>query len=124
MATLPTFAKTWQFNVNNRVLTSELSGATGQNVHGQMIVLAIKNSLKGFANSPWTVQFSSNCGNNGAGSAASGTAGTAGDLVDRWTIGNTASGANSTNDLNFAAAWSRHSWMVLRQTGILSNYEL
>ena len=120
MASLPTFAKTWQFNVNQRILQSPVSAR----VHEQMILLALKNSLKGFSTNPWIVQYSCNAGVNGAGGANSGAAGTAGDLVDRWTVADTASGANSTNDINKNSGGSRHSWIVLRQTGIATNFEL
>jgi len=115
----PALSKTWQVDANN------VLGANNTNViMWQMILNEIKNELKGFSTSPWTVQYSSNAGNNGAAGAASGAAGAAGDLVDRWVVADQASGANSTNDVNCAAAGSRHSWTVLRQTGIASNYEL
>ena len=115
----PANAKTWQFNVN-QILVAQATNA----IQTQVLLKAIKDTLKGFAQNPWTVQYSSNAGNNGAGSAASGAAGTAGDLVDRWSVADQASGAGSTNDVNFAAAGSRHAWMVLRQTGIATNFEI
>lgn len=119
MPSTPSLVKTWQFDVNQRISQSAVSTT----VHQSDILMAIKDSLIGFASNPWTVQYSSNAGNNGAASAASGAAGVAGDGVDRWAT-SAAQGANTTCDINYQAAGSRHSWIVLRQTGLATNYEI
>src|SRR5260221_1297717 len=111
---MPTFVKTWQFNINQAIASNGTAGVAGQRISDNQVLLALKNSLKGFAQNPWTVQYSSNAGNNGTAGAASGAAGTVGDGVDRWTSAKQDSGAGNTNDLNRAAAGSRHSWFVLR----------
>ena len=115
----PVFAKTWQFDINN-ALPMETSGR----VNAQVLIKTIKDIMKGFSSNPWTVQYSCNAANNGPAAAASGAAGTAGDGVDRWTVANTADGANSTNDVCFNTAGNRHGWFVLRQTGIGTNFEV
>lgn len=95
---LPVPDKTWQFDVNQIMpdLGSQLTS-------GRRLMRTIKNSLVGFGSNPWTVRYSSN----------SAVAGTAGDGVDRWT---------ADTDLVWAAG--NHSWIVLRQTGIATNFEL
>jgi hypothetical protein len=93
---LPTLAKTWQFDINQTITAQGSATATGK-----AIIFALKESLIGFAQNPWTVRGSSN-------SVAAGL-----DSVDRWA--STANIVNSSSD---------HSWIVLRQTGIASNYEV
>lgn len=97
---LPTLAKTWQFNVNQQVLAQGTAQATNQR-----LLRLIKNSLVGFGTNPWQVRYSCD----------SIVAGAAGDLVDRW-----AADANLVGGAPGAA----HSWIVLRQTGIATNFEL
>lgn len=97
---LPTVVKTWQYNVNQ---SSPATGNTSS--EGRQVALLIKNSMIGFASTPWTVRYSCN----------SVTAGTAGDGVDRIT---------TTANIVNAAAGVAHSWIVLRQTGMGLNYEL
>lgn len=97
---LPTLVKTWQFNVNNQVTTQATALITNQTQ-----LLAIKNALIGFATNPWAVRYSCD----------STVAGTAGDGVDRWA---------SIANLVWAAAGTAHSWIILRQTGIATNYDL
>ena len=95
---LPVLERTWQYNVNQTLP----AGATVTENY-QKLLLALKNSLIGFATLPWTVVGSS----NGV------TAGL--DAVDRWvTYTNLVYGNN-------AAA---HSWIVLKQTGLASNFQL
>ena len=99
---LPVLAKTWQFQVNGTLPMLPGSKALIQNT---ALVFAIKNGLVGFGTAPWVVRYSCN----------SVTAGTAGDGVDRWaTVAN----------LVWNNAGAAHSWMVLRQTGIHSTYEI
>lgn len=95
---LPTKAKTWQYNVNQAVALQGSIIATSQRLWR-----TIKNSLVGFATLPWTVRGSSD-------SVAAGM-----DAVDRW-----AADANLVND----TAGNVHSWIVLRQTGIATNFEI
>jgi hypothetical protein len=94
----PALQKTWQFSVNQ-----DLNTLGSYTTDRQRLLRTIKNSLIGFALSPWTVRGSSN-----------GT--TAGmDAVDRW--------VNNT-DLNWNSASSAHSWIVLRQAGLGTNIDL
>jgi len=105
--TMPTNEKTWQWSdsirgvnsYNRRITATGTNSTTLRNAMWEL-----KSFLIGFALNPWVVKGSG----NGAGSAAM-------DNTDRWVapanvIGNTAGNA--------------HSWIVLRQTGIASNFEL
>lgn len=93
---LPVLAKTWQFNKNQAITAQGTSLATSR-----LLMRTLKNGLIGFALLAWAVQGSSN----------SVTA--AMDGVDRWA---------ADTDLVWAAG--AHSWIVLRQTGIATNYEI
>lgn len=95
---LPTLSKTWQYNVNQTVV----AGGSIQ-LTCQALFLTIKNTLKGFGTLPWAVR----------GSSDSATAGM--DAVDRWVTS-----ANLVGGTSGVA----HSWIVLRQTGIATNFEL
>lgn len=97
---LPTLTKTWQFNVDNAIAAQ--GSALADN---RRILRSIKDALIGFATNPWTMRYSCN----------SVTAGTAGDTTDRL-----------TTDANFvwASAGTAHSWFVLRQTGVATNFEV
>ena len=97
---LPTLSKTWQFNVNNQT-TAQGTGLAD----ARKTLRAIKDAMIGFATNPWTVRYSCD----------SVTAGTAGDGVDRW---------SADTNLVWANAGTAHSWIVLRQTGIGTTYEL
>lgn len=101
MATLPTLTKTWQFSVNN---STGLGAGTAIDINRTWI-RTVKDALLAFASSPWTMRYSCN----------SVAAGTAGDGVDRIT---------TNANLVWANAGTAHSWLVLRQTGIATNYEL
>lgn len=96
--TVPTFAKTWQFNVNQVVTATGVASTTSRNA-----LFIIKAALISFATNPWTVRNSV----NGTGAAPAGT--------DTW-LTNTA--------LIGAAPGTNHSWIQLRQTGIATNFEL
>lgn len=118
----PANTKTWQLQINQTVALS--ASAT---VHNQEIANKIKNLLIGFPTLPWTVRYSCNAGI--ASGVNYGAAGVAGDGVDRWAISNavltSAAGVITvSNDVNVAAAATRHSWIVLRQTGIATNFEI
>ncbi len=95
---IPTLAKTWQFDVANRINyqgTVALSNAT--------MLLAVKDAMRNLTFAPWTV----------AGSCDGVTAGM--DTVDRWV---------DTGDIVFAVDAVAHSWIVLKQTGLTSNFQL
>ena len=96
---LPTLNKTWQFSVNNIVAGSATVLTSCQN-----LMFAIKNIMKAFGTSPWTVWGS----NDGQGAGHFGN----GDANDRW--------AASTN-LIWAATGANHSWIVLQQGGLGGN---
>jgi len=98
--TLPALSKTYQFNVGQAITAQGTALATNRR-----ILRTIKNTLIGFGTLPWTVRYSCD----------SVTAGTAGDVTDRWA---------ADSNLVWAAAASAHSWMVLRQTGIATNFEV
>ena len=108
---LPILVKTWQFSVNNTVATN-----ASANVVAAGVMLEIKNLMKGFGTNPWVVRYSSNAG--GSGGSPTGAAGTVGDGVDRWS---TSSDVFSNSANNPAG---RHAWMVMRQTGIATNFEV
>lgn len=93
---LPTKDKTWQYSVNN---TKGASGTVLADT--QQTVLQIKTSLIGFSTLPWTVSGSSN-------SSASSMDGT-----DRW-----------STSTNLVWGTGAHSWIVLRQTGLATKFEL
>jgi hypothetical protein len=97
---LPSLSKTWQFNVNNQVTAQGTALADNRK-----ILRAIKNAMIGFATNAWTVRYSCD----------SSVAGTAGDGVDRWA---------ADSNLVWANAGSAHSWIVLRQAGISSTFEV
>lgn len=97
---LPSVSKTYQFNVGQAITAQGTALATNRR-----ILRTIKNTLIGFGTLPWTVRESCD----------SVTAGSVGDGVDRW---------SSDSNLVWANSGSAHSWMVLRQTGIATNYEI
>jgi hypothetical protein len=97
---LPAKVKTWEFDVNISV------PATGTLLNtNRDTVFALKNALIDDPSFtlPWTVRGSSD-------SVASGM-----DAVDRW---------DTNTDLVWANVGTAHSWIVLRQTGIDTNFEL
>lgn len=93
---LPTLSKTWQYNVN-QALTA--TGTVLGTLRG--VMRALVNSLLGFASNPWTCRGSS----NGVTAAM--------DLTNRWA---------ADSDLVWASG--TRSWIVLRQTGIGSTFEI
>jgi hypothetical protein len=92
----PAKEKTWQYSNNNGLFF----GATLIDTL-RLVMFQIKTSLTGFASNPWTVSGSSN-------SSASGM-----DAVDRWA---------SAAGLVWAAG--ARSWIVLRQAGIATKFEI
>jgi hypothetical protein len=93
---LPTLDKTWQYTINQRVA----AGSTA----ARSVLFGIKNAMKAFALNPWTVVGSSN------------SVAAALDAVDRW--------AAATNLVYTAAGGTAHSWIVLKQAGVLSNFQI
>ena len=96
--TMPVLEKTYQFSVNN-----SLGTFAGEQEMYQRILLLIKNTMKGFGTLPWAVVGS-------ATTAASGM-----DAVDRW---------SAYTDLTWNTSGGTHSWIVLKQTGLSSNFQL
>jgi hypothetical protein len=96
---MPTPDKTWQFNVNQFI-----PGTGTTDADNKTTLLAIKNSLIGFSSHPWTV--SGSC--NGAGSFGM-------DGVDRW---------DAISKIVFNYNGNAHSWIVLRQTGMDTLFEV
>ncbi len=112
-------AKTWQVVANQTLLTDTSAG-----IHTTRTLNKIKSILtSSFTAHPWTVPL---CSNAGVVSAVNyGTTGTS----DLWVIDNqvlTQSGGVITvpQDINGAAAGVRHSWIVLRNTSIATNFEI
>lgn len=97
---VPSLTKTWQFNVNNLAAAQGTVGADAR-----LLLYNFVTAMIGFGSNPWVVDYS----------CLSATAGTKGDGVNRWT---------SAGALVWAAAGTAHSWMVLKQTGIASTYEI
>jgi hypothetical protein len=95
---IPSKTKTWQFNVNNA-----RGGSGSRNTDDQLVLFFYKTAITTFASYGWTCSGSSN-------SIASGM-----DGVDRWV---------SSANLIWATAPTAHSWIVLRQTGISSHFEV
>jgi hypothetical protein len=95
---LPTKVKTWQYNVNS---AQGNSGTRATDL--QQVMYFYKTAVTTFATLPWTCSGSCN-------SAASSMDGT-----DRWT---------SSATLVWGLPTVAHSWIVLRQTGIATKYEV
>ena len=94
---VPTAEKTWQFDVGNLVpYVSEDN--TNKNT-----LLLWKNVMIGFASNPWQVMASSDGSSAGH------------DMVDRWI---------DIGDLVYAGSSSPRSWIVLRQSGINTKFEI
>lgn len=87
---LPSLAKTWQFNANNSIAAQGTALADNRRLWR-----TLKDALIGFATNPWVMRYSCN----------SVTAGTAGDGVDRLTADSNFVWANDT---------VAHTWYVLR----------
>lgn len=93
---LPTLIKTWQVSRNNTVPALGSTMATSRRTWR-----TIKNVMIGFASNAWTVRGSSNAVAFGM------------DSVDRWA---------ADGDLVWGAG--NHSWIVIRQAGMGTNFEL
>ena len=104
--TNPTIQKTWEFQVNNLTLGT-LALSAGANEDRREVLFNIKEALVNNGTTtftaPWTVQLSSNASTAGA--------------ADNWT---TASDLTWRDDDTSNA----FSWIVLRQTGISTTFEL
>jgi len=98
MTDYPTVYKTWQYNVN------QVFNSTGNTTTDcQNLLLGIVNSFIGFSSNPWTVVGSSN------------STVAALDGVNRWI---------TNSNLVWNSSSSAHSWIVLKQAGISSNFQL
>lgn len=104
--TLPSLSKIWQVSANVKVVAQ-----IDLNTVQARIMRVIKNTLIGITSSPWTVSGSSNAG----GTTGAPTGAGALDGVDRWTV---------DTDIFTNGSNSRHAWIVLRQDGIASHYEM
>ena len=93
---LPDLENTWQFDVNN----ANTAGATFATSAAKLLY-SIKAALVGFTSNPWTVVSSSNASSYGA--------------SDLWL---------SENNITFTNTAANHSWIVLKQTGMASNYQI
>lgn len=100
---LPVKAKTWQYNLNVVIANTGVVATLNQRV-----IFYIKQALVAFASFPWAVQYSCD----------SVTAGTAGDGIDRWITE-----ANVIRSVSTGATGVR-SWIVLKQAGIASNFQM
>lgn len=90
MPSLPTKTKTWQYNVNQLIAPGAAILDTAR-----LTMLAIVNSMLGFATEPWTVDYS----------CSSTVAGSAGDGINRWA---------SVSNLVWGS--TTRSWIVLKQS--------
>lgn len=110
--TTPALTRTWQFQVNTN--TPATGAALGCN---QALMFALKEALKG--NGAWTDSAGGAVASSGnwvvSYSCDSVAAGAAGDGVDRW-----AAAAN----LVWNGGANPRSWIVLRQSGIASGFEV
>lgn len=124
---LPTLSQNYELT-SNQSITGDAdldpggpSGACNSTRDRRNLLLAIKNQMiaagnsnigpsSGSAVTAWSVYYS--CGGNNGGSLA---AGTAGDGVDRWDI---------NTDLVFETSGNDHSWIVLEQDGIATNFQI
>lgn len=109
---VPAFLRTWQFQVDQVVAPQGATLSTNQ-----ALMFALKQSTKGVG--AWTDAAGAVTASSGNWDVRSSSDGVGGfgnnDGVDRWVTG-----AN----LIWAAAGTNHSWIVLRQTGIATNFEV
>lgn len=99
---LPTLSKTWQFDVNNAAAAGASALITCRNY-----LFEIKNALSGSATLPWII--ASSCdGQGGAGSFGNN------DNIDRIHLAD-------ASHIVWAAAGSKHTWIVFKQTGLDNN---
>ena len=100
----PAVQKTWQFNLNNLVLADASLDGTNAFRDRRELLLGIKNAMKGFGTQPWTVTESSD--------SSSATGGS-----DKWIDADDLVWRDDDGSAVF-------SWIILRQTGISSTFEL
>lgn len=102
----PTPQKTWQFSASGSPTINVAYGGTGTTEgDADDLIIKVKNLLKTLDLNAWGVVYSCN------GSVA----GAAGDGVDRW---------STAADVVHANAGVAHSWIVLRQSVLGSNFQL
>lgn len=112
--TLPTLSRTWQFNVNEQI--ADLGGGSPNHATDRRVLRTFKNRLVGTAGT-WTDSAGSAITPTGGWTVVASSNGSAAghDGVDRWA---------ADSDINWALAANAHSWIVLRQTGISSTFEM
>lgn len=98
---LPTTVKTWQFNVNKG-----LAGTSSVLTDHRQVLFNIVWALLGFATNPWRVVGSV----DGSSVMANPL-----DAVNRWT---------DVSKINWNLPGSPHSWIVLKQTNILTSFQV
>lgn len=99
---LPTLDKTWQHDLNN-FFAADNTPAGNAFITRQEIIFQVIQSLTGFASSPWTHVASS-------------------DSVTTSTVSNLI--LSRANVVWGVGGGSNRSWIVLRQTGLSSNFEI
>lgn len=93
---MPSLEYDWQFDVNN----ANTAGATFAESAAKLLY-SIKAAMVGFTTNPWTVVSSSDASTAGA--------------SDKWL---------SATNITFTNLAAAHSWIVLKQTGMASNYQV
>lgn len=98
----PVKTRTWQYDVNQVIVgeTTQAGGPTDAPEYRKRLLLAIKDSMIGFATLPWTVE----------GSASYNDAAGAMDATDRWV---------DIDDIRFVSGTSsQRSWIVLENAAL------
>jgi len=103
---LPTLDKTWELNFYS-FRSLQINSQSHQDNREMMYLL--KEALVTGGTTPWTVEYS--CDGT--------TAGVPGDGIDRWNSRADVSFGHSTED-----GKTTTSWIVLKQTGLLANFQL
>jgi hypothetical protein len=93
----PAKSKVWQFNVNSAQYGATLADTM------KAVMFKIKSSLIGFSTLPWSVVGSSNSSTSGM------------DGTDRW---------STAANLVWNTGGSAHSWIVLKQAGLNTNFSI
>lgn len=98
-----TTTKTWQFDLNGYIPADNTLGGLGAHYDRRNLLFSIKESLTGFASTPWTVVSSSD--------------GTTASAADNWTDPDDLEWRDDDTSNSF-------SWIVLRQAAISTTFEL
>lgn len=100
---LPSKIKTWRYAVNKAQVTSGTTGLDYKQVMFDIVQGFLGVGMSPACTTPWTC----------AGSSNSSTAGM--DAVNRW---------STVADVTWNSSGAAHSWIVLKQTGIGSNFQV